>query len=97
MHLTFWSFFFFSDLYPIIYLDRDLETNKVEKNNIVVPRFQSRYLEQSVNYRGETNITHAEPWTIDSRLSMIHELRDLHFEVTSASTADFNNDDFIYF
>lgn len=76
-------------------------------DNIVVPRSQSRFLEQSVIYKGtilwsaitikHPDITHAERWTIDSRLTKIHELRNFHFNVTSASTTDFSNDDFIYF
>ena len=41
------------------------------------------------------DITHAEHWIIDYRLSKIHEVRDFHLKVTSASTADFSNDDFI--
>ena len=70
-------------------------------------RFQSRYLEQSVSYRGailwnaiitrHPDLTRPERWTLDSRLSKIKVLRDFHFKATSASTANFRNDDFIYF
>ena len=75
--------------------------------NIAIPRLRSRYLEQSVSYRGailwnaiitrHPDLTRAERWTLDSRLSKIKVLRDFHFKATSASTANFRNDDFIYF
>ena len=75
--------------------------------NIAIPRFRSRYLEQSVSYRGailwnaiitrHPDLTRAERWTRDSRLSRIKVLIDFHFKATSASTANFRNDDFIYF
>ena len=75
--------------------------------NIAIPRFRPRYLEQSVSYRGailwnaiitrHPDLTRAERWTLDSRLSKIKVLRDFHFKATSASTANFRNDVFIYF
>ena len=43
------------------------------------------------------DLTRAERWILDSRLSEIKVLRDFHFKTTSASTANFSNDDFIYF
>ena len=75
--------------------------------NIAIPRSQSCYLEQSVSYRGailwnaitsrHPDLIRAERWTLDSRLSKIKVLRDFHFKATSTSTANFSNDDFIYF
>jgi len=86
---------------------RNTEYSLRRSENIAIPRFRSRYLEQSVSYRGailwnaiasrHPDVTHAEPWTLDSRLRKIKVLRDFHFKVTSASTVHFSNDDFIYF
>ena len=74
---------------------------------IAIPRFRSRYLEQSVSYRGailwnaiisrHPDLTRAERWTLDSTQSEIKVLRDFHFKATSASTANFSNDDVLYF
>ena len=54
-------------------------------DNIVIPRFQSRYLERSVTYRGavlwntitsrNADIVHATRKSIDSRLSKIVEIK----------------------
>ena len=86
---------------------RNAEYSLRRSENIGIPRFRSRYLEQSVSYRGailcnaitsrHPDLTRAERWTLDSRLSKIKVLRDFHFKATSASTASFSNDDFIYF
>lgn len=86
---------------------RNTEYSLRRSENIAIPRFRSRYLEQSVSYRGailwnvmisrHPDLTRAERWTLDSRLSEIKVLRDFHFKTTSASTANFSNDDFIYF
>ena len=86
---------------------RNTEYSLRRSENIAIPRFQSRYLEQSVSYRGailwnaiasrHPDITRAERWTLDSRLNKIKVLKDFHFKATSASTANFSNDDFIYF
>ena len=84
---------------------RNTENLLSRSENIALPSFQSRYLEQSVSYRGDIfwnaiasrhlDITHAQRWTLHSRLSKIKVLRDFHFKATSASTAIFSNDDFI--
>ena len=86
---------------------RNTEYSLGRSEHIAIPRFRSRYLEQSVSYRGailwntitsrHPDLTRAERWTLDSRLSKIKVLRDFHFKVTSASTANFSNDNFIYF
>ena len=86
---------------------RNTEYSLRRSENIAIPRFRSRYLEQSVSYRGailwnaitsrHPDLTRAECWTLDSRLSKLKVLRDSHFKATSASTANFKNDDFIYF
>ena len=86
---------------------RSTEYSLRRSENIAIPRFQSRYLEQSVSYRGailwnaiasrHPDITRTERWTLDSRLNKIKVLKDFHFKATSASTANFSNDDFIYF
>lgn len=86
---------------------RNTEYSLRRSENIAIPRFRSRYLEQSVSYRGailwnaitsrHPDLARAERWTLDSRLRKIKVLRDFHFKATSASTANFSNDDFIYF
>ena len=86
---------------------RNTEYSLRRSENIAIPRFRSRYLEQSVSYRGailwnaitfrHPDLTRAECSTLDSRLSKLKVLRGFHFKATSASTANFKNDDFIYF
>ena len=86
---------------------RNNEYSLRRSENIAIPRFPSRYLEQSVSFRGANlwnaitsrhpDLTRTEHWTLDSRLSKIKVFRDFHFKVTSASTVNFSNDDFIYF
>ena len=86
---------------------RNTEYSLRRSVNIAVPRFQSRYLEQSVSYRGailwnaiasrHPDLTRTERWTLDSRLNKIKVLTDFSFKATSASTANFSDDDFIYF
>ena len=86
---------------------RNTEYSLRRSENIAIPRFRSPHLEQAVSYRGtilwnaitsrHPDLTRAERWTLDSSLSKIKVLRDFHFKVTSASTANFSNDDFIYF
>ena len=63
---------------------RNAEYSLRRSENIAIPSFQSRYLEQSVSYRGailwnaiasrHPDVTHAERWTLDSRLSKIKVL-----------------------
>ena len=69
---------------------RNTEYSLRRSENIAIPGFQSRYLEQSVSYRGtilwnaiasrHPDLTSAERWTLDSRLSKIKVLRDFHFK-----------------
>ena len=76
-------------------------------DNIVVPRFTSRYLEQSNSCRGavlwnaiaskNSDIASEPRRTISSRLSKIKDFTEFTFKVESASTVDFNNQDFRYF
>ena len=76
-------------------------------DNIVIPRFQSRYLERSVTYRGavlweynyvlECRHCSCTRKSIDSRLSKIVEFKDFHFKVTSTSTVNFCDQDYFYF
>ena len=102
----------YNDRLPVPLSNNIVTTKNTEyslrrSENIAIPRFRSRYLEQSVSYRGailwnaitsrHPDLTRAELWTLDSRLSKIKVLRDFHFKVTSALTANFSNDDFIYF
>ena len=102
----------YNDKLPVSLSDNIVTMRNTEyllrrSENIAITRFRSRYLEQSVSYRGailwnaitsrHLDLTHAECWTLDSRLSKIKVLRDFHFKVTSASTVNCSNDDFIYF
>ena len=76
-------------------------------DNIVVPRITSRYLEQSISYRGavlwnaitskNSDIVSASRRTISSRLRKIKDFTEFHFKVLSASTVNFSNQDFKYF
>ena len=96
----------YNDRLPVPLSDNTV-TKRRRPENIATPRFQSRYLEQSVSYRGailwnaiasrHPDVTYAERWTLDSRLSKVKLLRDFHFKATSASTANFSNGDFIFF
>ena len=86
---------------------RNTEYSLRRSENIAIPRFQSRYLEQSVSYRGailwnaiasrHPDLTRTERWSLDSTLNKIKVLKDFNFKATFASTANFSNDDFIYF
>ena len=102
----------YNDRLPVPLSDNNVTMRKTKyslrrSENIAIPRFRSRYLEQSDSYRGailwnaiisrHPDLTRAERWTLDSRLSEIKVLRDFHFKTTSASTANFSNEDFIYF
>ena len=76
-------------------------------DNIVVPRFTSGYLQQSISYRGailwnaitskNSDIASEPRRTISSRLNKIKDFTEFTFKVESASTVDFNNQDFRYF
>ena len=76
-------------------------------DNIAVPRFTSGYLRQSISYRGavlwnvitsqNSDIASEPRRTISSRLSKIKDFTEFTFKVESASTVDFNNQDFRYF
>ena len=76
-------------------------------DNIAVPRFTSGYLQQSISYRGaflwnaitskNSDIASEPRRTISSRLSKIKDFTEFTFKVESASTVDFNNQDFRYF
>ena len=80
---------------------RNTEYSLRRSENIAIPRFRSRYLEQSlISSRGailcnaitsrHPDLTRAERWTLDCRLSTIKVLREFHFKATSASTANFS-------
>ena len=76
-------------------------------DNIVVPRFTSVYIQQSISYRGavlwnaitskNSDIASEPRRTISSRLSKIKDFTEFTFKVESASTVDFSNQDFRYF
>ena len=76
-------------------------------HNIVVPRFTSRYLEQSNSYRGavlwnaiaskNSDIASEPRRTISSRLNKIKDFSEFTCKVEPASTVDFSNKDFRYF
>ena len=77
-------------------------------DSIVVPRFTSGYLQQSISYGGgavlwnaitskNSDITSEPRRTISSRLRKIKDFTEFTFKVESASTVDFNNQDFRYF
>ena len=76
-------------------------------DNIVEPRFTSGYLQQSISYRGavlwnaitskNSDIASEPRRTISSRLNKIKDFTEFTFKVESASTVDFNNQDFRYF
>ena len=76
-------------------------------DNIVVPRFTSGYLQQSISYGGavlwnaiiskNSDIASEPRRTISSRLSKIKDFTEFTFKVESASTVDFNNQDFRHF
>ena len=76
-------------------------------DNIVVPRFTSRYLEQSNSCRGavlwnaialkNSDIASEPRRTISSRLNKIKDFSEFTCKVEPASTVDFSNKDFRYF
>ena len=76
-------------------------------DNIVVPRFTSRYLRQSISYREavlwiaitskNSDIASAPRKTISSRLIKIKGFTAFTLKVESASTVAFSNQDFRYF
>ena len=76
-------------------------------DNIVAPRFTSRYLEQSNSYRGavlwnaiaskNSDIASEPRRTISSRLNKIKDFSEFSCKVEPASTVDFSNKDFRYF
>ena len=76
-------------------------------HNIIVPRFTSRYLQQSISYRvavlwnaitsKNSDIASEPRIAISSRLSKIKDFTEFTFKVKSASTVDFSNRDFRYF
>ena len=76
----------YNDRLPVPLSNNIVTTKNTEyslrrSENIAIPRFRSRYLEQSVSYRGvilwnaitsrHPDLTRAELWTLDSRLSKI--------------------------
>ena len=74
---------------------------------IVVPRFTSRYLQQSISCRGVvlwsaitskySDIASEPRRTISSRLSKIKDFTEFTFKVKLAFTVDFSNQDLRYF
>ena len=76
-------------------------------HNIIIPRFTSRYLQQSISYRvavlwnaitsKNSDIASEPRIAISSRLSKIKDFTEFTFKVESASTVDFSNRDFRYF
>ena len=74
---------------------------------IAVPRFTSRYLQQSISCRGVvlrsaitskySDIASEPRRTISSRLSKIKDFTEFTFKVKLAFTVDFNNQDLRYF
>ena len=66
---------------------RNIQYSLRRSENIAIPRFQSRYLEQSVSYilwnaiaSRHPDLTRAERWTLDSTLNKIKVLRDFHLK-----------------
>ena len=75
-------------------------------DSIVVPRFTSGYLQQSITGGAilwnaitskNSDITSEPRRTISSRLRKIKDFTEFTFKVESASTVDFSNQDFRYF
>ena len=74
---------------------------------IAAPRFTSRYLHQSISYRGVvlwsaitskySDIASEPRRTISSRLSKIKDFTEFTFKVKLAFTVDFSNQDLRYF
>ena len=94
-------------LYKDIYTKRSNGYSLRGDDSLLVPRFNTRYMKDSLAYRGkilwntislnERGISHKNQNELYHNLKTKAYFRDFKFNVVSASTVRHRNDDFIYF
>ena len=75
-------------------------------DSLVVTRFNTRFMKQSITYRGSVlwnrmtarhhSIVSAGSKDLEQKLSQLEAFKDFNFAITSVSTTNFRNNDFLY-
>ena len=90
-----------------IIVKRECNYSSRASNKLDVPRFNIRYMKDSIKYRGvvlwnamtakHTDIAQSSSFgSLKKKLNNLVAFRDFHFSITSAQTSNFRWDGFIY-